>query len=76
MPPELPEGYMWSLPLLYLVTVIVVALLYMPCRWFAAFKERRRDPTLARPRLTPRRPSVPATFRTSETKLELTIPAD
>jgi uncharacterized membrane protein len=43
MPPELPEGYMWSLPLLYLVTVIVVALLYIPCRWFAAVKERRPD---------------------------------
>jgi hypothetical protein len=25
------------------VTVVVVALLYVPCRWFAAFKERRRN---------------------------------
>lgn len=43
MNPPAPDGYTWSLPLLYLVTAIVVALLYIPCRWFAALKERRRD---------------------------------
>ena len=36
MPPAVPEGYMWSLGLLYLVTAGVVVLLYFPCRWFAA----------------------------------------
>jgi hypothetical protein len=33
-----PEGYRWSMWLLYAVTVLCVALLYLPCRWFA---ERR-----------------------------------
>jgi uncharacterized membrane protein len=33
--PAPPPGYMWSLPLLYLVWAIVVATLYVPCRWFA-----------------------------------------
>ncbi len=31
-----PEGYRWSLPLLYAVTALCVAMLYLPCRWFAA----------------------------------------
>jgi len=39
--PEPPEGYMWSLPLLYLVWGITIVLLYLPCRWFAALKARR-----------------------------------
>jgi hypothetical protein len=33
-----PDGYTWSLPLLYLVWVVSVTLLYFPSRWFA---ERR-----------------------------------
>ena len=41
-PPELPAGYQWSLPLLYLVFAIVVAILYLPCRWFAGLKARRK----------------------------------
>ena len=36
MNPPPPEGYMWSLPLLYAVFFVVVAVLYVPCRWFAA----------------------------------------
>jgi uncharacterized membrane protein len=43
MVPPVPEGYAWSLPLLYLITAIVVALLYIPCRRFARLKEERRD---------------------------------
>jgi len=35
MNPPAPAGYTWSLPLLYLVWAIVVAVLYVPCRWFA-----------------------------------------
>jgi uncharacterized membrane protein len=35
MNPPAPDGYMWSLPLLYLVWAIVVFALYWPCRWFA-----------------------------------------
>jgi hypothetical protein len=42
-----PDGYTWSLPLLYLVTAIVVALLYIPCRWFARLKERNRSEWLS-----------------------------
>lgn len=38
MPPDVPPGYMWSLPLLYLVTAAVVIALYFPCRWYARQK--------------------------------------
>ncbi|HET6681165.1 MAG TPA: heparan-alpha-glucosaminide N-acetyltransferase domain-containing protein [Gemmatimonadaceae bacterium] len=38
-----PDGYAWSLPLLYLIFAITIALLYLPCRWFAALKARRKD---------------------------------
>ncbi len=40
MPPDVPPGYMWPLWLLYLVTTIVVVLLYFVCRWFARVKSR------------------------------------
>jgi uncharacterized membrane protein len=40
-PPASPE-YQWSLPLLFAVTAIAVALLYWPCRWFAELKRTRR----------------------------------
>ena len=33
-PPEPPDGYRWSLTLLYLVTAICVGLLYVACRWY------------------------------------------
>ncbi len=46
-PPPLPDGYMWSLPLLYLVFALVVAILYVPCKWFARMKAERRAPWLA-----------------------------
>ncbi|MFN8058041.1 MAG: heparan-alpha-glucosaminide N-acetyltransferase domain-containing protein [Vicinamibacterales bacterium] len=41
-PPPVPEGYTWSLGLLYLVFAICVTLLYFPCRWFE--RERRERP--------------------------------
>jgi len=41
--PEPPDGYVWSLPLLYLVWAITIVLLYFACRWFAALKLRRND---------------------------------
>lgn len=41
--PPPPDGYTWGLPLLYLVWALVVAALYVPCRWFAGVKARRRD---------------------------------
>jgi uncharacterized membrane protein len=46
MPPPVPDGYRWSLPLLYLVFIIVVSILYVPCRWFARVKARRYDSCL------------------------------
>ncbi len=41
--PPAPEGYTWSLGLLYLVWAIAAVLLYFPCRWFAGVKARRHD---------------------------------
>lgn len=41
--PEPPAGYIWSLPLLYLVWGIAVVMLYFVCRWFAALKARRSE---------------------------------
>jgi hypothetical protein len=37
------EGYGLGLPGVYLIWMIVVALLYLPCRWFAEVKRRRSD---------------------------------
>jgi uncharacterized membrane protein len=45
--PPAPEGYAWSLPVLYGVWGLAVALLYPACRWFADLKARRRDPWLS-----------------------------
>jgi uncharacterized membrane protein len=41
-----PEGYRWSLGLLYLVWAIVTVLLYVACRWYAEVKGRRRESLL------------------------------
>jgi uncharacterized membrane protein len=41
--PEPPQGYVWSLPLLYAVWGIAIVLLYFACRWFAEVKARRND---------------------------------
>jgi uncharacterized membrane protein len=46
MPPEVPAGYQWSLPLLYLVWAMVVVSLYFACRWFAKIKAETRNPIL------------------------------
>jgi uncharacterized membrane protein len=39
----LPPAHRWSLPLLYAVWTIVVAILFLLCRWFAAVKARGRS---------------------------------
>jgi uncharacterized membrane protein len=39
----MPEAQRWSLPLLYAVWLVDVAVLYLACRWFAGVKARRRD---------------------------------
>ena len=42
-PPPPPEGYTWSLPLLYVVWAIAIVMLYSACRWYADLKSRRSD---------------------------------
>jgi uncharacterized membrane protein len=42
-----PPGWPVSLPVVYLVWVGVVLALYPLCRWYAALKQRRRDPWLS-----------------------------
>lgn len=46
VPGQPPAGYQWSLWLLYLVWLMVVALLYFACRWYAGLKERKKSPLL------------------------------
>jgi uncharacterized membrane protein len=41
--PPPPNGYTWSLGLLYLVWAIAIVILYLACRWFAGLKARRTD---------------------------------
>ncbi len=36
-----PDGYTWSLGLLYLVWAVAIAILYFACRWYADLKTRR-----------------------------------
>jgi len=45
--PPPPEGYTYGLLALYAITIVTVAILYVPCRWFAELKARRRDPWLS-----------------------------
>jgi len=40
---DLPEGYGHNLPFIYLVWVIVIVLLYWPCKRFAELKEKRKS---------------------------------
>jgi len=42
-----PDAYGFSLPVVYLVWVVVIGILYFPCRWFADLKRRRKDPWLS-----------------------------
>ncbi len=38
-----PEGYGHGLPFIYLIWITVVAILYLPCRWFMNFKREHRN---------------------------------
>jgi len=40
---SVPEGFTWSLPLLWATWIVVVALLYFPCKWYSDLKRRRND---------------------------------
>jgi hypothetical protein len=42
-----PSDYGISLPVVYLVWVGVLLVLYLPCRWFAEVKRRRREAWLS-----------------------------
>jgi uncharacterized membrane protein len=42
-----PENYGFSLWGVYLAWIIIVALLYWPCRWYAGVKQRNRSPWLS-----------------------------
>jgi uncharacterized membrane protein len=42
-----PSGYGFSLPVVYLVWILIVALCYFPCRWFAGVKQRNRSAWLS-----------------------------
>ena len=46
-PGPAPAGYMWGLPLLYLVWAIVIIILYFPCSWYCALKTRNKSPWLS-----------------------------
>ena len=46
-PGPVPDGYRWSLLLLYAVTALVVFLTSAACFWFAAVKARRKESWLA-----------------------------
>jgi uncharacterized membrane protein len=41
--PPAPDGYTWSLGLLYLVWAATIVMLYFPSRWYADLKTRRQD---------------------------------
>jgi hypothetical protein len=38
-----PPGWGYSLPIIYVVWILVVLMLYPLCRWFAGLKQRRSD---------------------------------
>ena len=42
-PPPPPDGYMWSLPLLYAVWAVAIVILYFASKWFAGVKARQTD---------------------------------
>ena len=44
---QVPPDHRWPLWLLYVVFVTAVALLYVPCRWYAGLKARKASPWLS-----------------------------
>jgi uncharacterized membrane protein len=40
---QLPAGYGFSLPVIYLIWAAALVPLYLACRWYAGVKQRRRD---------------------------------
>jgi uncharacterized membrane protein len=42
-----PPGFGFSLPIVYLVWLVIVAFCYFPCRWYASMKQHSRSPWLS-----------------------------
>jgi uncharacterized membrane protein len=42
-----PPGYGFSLPVVYLVWLVIVTFCYSPCNWFAGVKQRNKSPWLS-----------------------------
>jgi hypothetical protein len=40
---DVPDGWGYGLPFVYLMWITVVVVLYFPCRWFEGVKQRRKD---------------------------------
>jgi len=40
---DAPQGYGHGLPFVYLIWIAVTVILYFPCQWFGALKQRRKD---------------------------------
>lgn len=40
---DLPTGYGHNLPFIYMIWIVAVIVLYVPCRWWAGLKQRRKD---------------------------------
>ena len=39
---DIPQGYGHNLPFIYLMWITAVVILYFPCRWWAALKQRKK----------------------------------
>ena len=46
-PDAFPPSYGFSLPVVYLIWIAVVLALYFPCRWYADFKRKSKNPILS-----------------------------
>jgi uncharacterized membrane protein len=46
-PVAFPPGWGYSLPVIYLIWIVVVVTLYPVCRWFAGVRQRRSDTWLS-----------------------------
>jgi hypothetical protein len=42
-----PPGFGFSLPMVYLIWLAIVALCYFPCKWYAGVKQRNKSPWLS-----------------------------
>ena len=45
--PPAPEGWRWPIWLLYAITALAVAMLYVACRWYEGYRSRHRRPWMS-----------------------------